>query len=398
MSTGVCVINRNGIALAADSAGTYTSGTGNVMFYNSMDKVFSLSESNKCGAIIYGNMSFYNVSVDQVLREFKLYVDEHKQVEDFFDIWDYFQKYIEEQYCYYKFDEAEKEYCQWFISTLINDWGNRIKDIILEENASEKIKLILGDLRKHIDICVKVEGFEIEKYIQAEYFEFYKQEIERTVPQLKGYETFYHEFWELLCDYFNLWIESESKKKVGILFAGYGTKDAFPKCLWIDIHKIFKSKIKYKEKKRFTGDGKNAEIIPIAQREEIMTFCRGISSKFIDSIPETAKNLIENQIDSLSASEFSDEQKHKLKLELVKCSKNLSDKIMEEVQNDNIQPIIDSVKLIALPEMAFLAENLIDITALKRTYALDGNQQTVGGPTDVAVISKASGFVWIKQK
>ena len=40
MSVGVCIINRNGIALAADSAGTYT---GNKMFYNSMNKVFSLS-------------------------------------------------------------------------------------------------------------------------------------------------------------------------------------------------------------------------------------------------------------------------------------------------------------------------------------------------------------------
>lgn len=37
MSVGVCIINRNGIALAADSAGTYT---GNKMFYNSMNKVF----------------------------------------------------------------------------------------------------------------------------------------------------------------------------------------------------------------------------------------------------------------------------------------------------------------------------------------------------------------------
>ena len=36
MSVGVCIINRNGIALAADSAGTYT---GNKMFYNSMNKV-----------------------------------------------------------------------------------------------------------------------------------------------------------------------------------------------------------------------------------------------------------------------------------------------------------------------------------------------------------------------
>ena len=33
MSVGVCVINRNGIALAADSAGTFSP---NKMFYNSV--------------------------------------------------------------------------------------------------------------------------------------------------------------------------------------------------------------------------------------------------------------------------------------------------------------------------------------------------------------------------
>ena len=49
MSVGVCVINRNGIALAADSAGTFN---GNEMFYNSMNKVFSLSKHNVVGAII----------------------------------------------------------------------------------------------------------------------------------------------------------------------------------------------------------------------------------------------------------------------------------------------------------------------------------------------------------
>ena len=52
MSVGVCIINRNGIALSADSAGTFT---GNKMFYNSMDKFFSLSAIKPLGAITYGN-------------------------------------------------------------------------------------------------------------------------------------------------------------------------------------------------------------------------------------------------------------------------------------------------------------------------------------------------------
>ena len=71
MSVGVCIINRNGIALAADSAGTFT---GNKMFYNSMNKVFSLSRQNVYGAITYGATTIHNVSIDQILKEFRKFL------------------------------------------------------------------------------------------------------------------------------------------------------------------------------------------------------------------------------------------------------------------------------------------------------------------------------------
>ena len=75
-----------------------------------------------------------------------------------------------------------------------------------------------------------------------------------------------------------------------------------------------------------------------------------------------------------------------------------SSAIESTIQNDNVIPILNSVHLIPLAEMAFLAESLVNITSLKRTFAIDGNQQTVGGPTDVAVMSKGDGFVWVKNK
>ena len=80
------------------------------------------------------------------------------------------------------------------------------------------------------------------------------------------------------------------------------------------------------------------------------------------------------------------------------CKDSLSNAIDTKVQTNNVDPIINSVRLIPLSEMASLAENLVNITSLRRTYAIDGNQQTVGGPTDVAVLSKGDGFVWIKRK
>ncbi len=43
-----------------------------------------------------------------------------------------------------------------------------------------------------------------------------------------------------------------------------------------------------------------------------------------------------------------------------------------------------------------MAESLVNLTSFKRRVTMD--PETVGGPIDVAVISKGDGFVWIKRK
>lgn len=47
-------------------------------------------------------------------------------------------------------------------------------------------------------------------------------------------------------------------------------------------------------------------------------------------------------------------------------------------------------------EMADMAEALVEITSLRRR--VDSPLESVGGPIDVAVISKGDGLVWIKRK
>ena len=144
MSVGVCIINRNGIALAADSAGTFT---GNKMFYNSMNKVFALSKEKPYGAITYGATSIYNVSVDQILKEFTIYLA-NKDILDFYEIETLFVSFIKEKQEYYRFDNGESPLCTSLIKELVVDWGNKIKSIINEEDSKQKINDILEELKK----------------------------------------------------------------------------------------------------------------------------------------------------------------------------------------------------------------------------------------------------------
>ena len=41
---------------------------------------------------------------------------------------------------------------------------------------------------------------------------------------------------------------------------------------------------------------------------------------------------------------------------------------------------------------------MINITSLRRKVAIDNNIGTVGGPVDLAIISKGEGFIWLKRK
>ena len=43
-----------------------------------------------------------------------------------------------------------------------------------------------------------------------------------------------------------------------------------------------------------------------------------------------------------------------------------------------------------------MAESIIELTSLKQRVSL--NVESVGGPVDIAVITKGDGFVWIKRK
>lgn len=226
MSVGVCIINRNGIALAADSAGTYT---GNKMFYNSMNKVFSLSRKYVYGAITYGATTIYNVSIDQVLKEFRTYLDSREHISDFFEIPPLFEAFINQNSSYYKFDLAEANHCNGLIKDLVVDWGNKIKTVATEVDAENKISEILNQLETVMRGSLKIDNYDVSAYIKTTYNDYFNMLIGMIVPELNNFPTQKECFWDYICNYFNLSLTNETNNYMGLFFAGYGHCDAFPK-------------------------------------------------------------------------------------------------------------------------------------------------------------------------
>ena len=394
MSVGVCVINRNGIALAADSAGTYT---GNKMFYNSMNKVFSLSRKYVYGAITYGATTIYNVSIDQVLKEFRAYLDAQVPMDDFFEILPAFEEFIKRNITYYKFDIAETKHCNTLIKELAVNWGKKIKAVASDADAQNQIKTVLAELSVVMDGSIRISNYDVSSHIDKIYSAYFNELVGMVVPELNSFPDLKERFWGYICHYFNLSLTNETNNAMGLFFAGYGSNDAFPKFIHIELYRVVGGKVKYKLIERYEESNNHAQIVPLAQRDVILTFCRGISNTFVNYIPQKVESIINTKINALSDA-FTDEQKNELKAAFSSSQNDIASAIGAAIQKENVNPILDSVQLIPLPEMAFLAESLVNITSLKRTFAIDGNQQTVGGPTDVAVMSKGDGFVWIKRK
>jgi hypothetical protein len=48
------------------------------------------------------------------------------------------------------------------------------------------------------------------------------------------------------------------------------------------------------------------------------------------------------------------------------------------------------------PDLAAFAESLVTVSSMKRKVTV--GPETVGGPVDVAVISRHEGFIWVKRK
>ena len=59
-------------------------------------------------------------------------------------------------------------------------------------------------------------------------------------------------------------------------------------------------------------------------------------------------------------------------------------------------PVMDAVRFFSPTEMARMAETLVSLESFRQQVTL--KDETVGGPIDVAVITRGDGFIWIKRK
>lgn len=89
--------------------------------------------------------------------------------------------------------------------------------------------------------------------------------------------------------------------------------------------------------------------------------------------------------------------KEKVKSVSRDVARQLITRLREHRDKRHLEPILQSIGFLPKDELAHVASSLVNLSSFHKRMSIS-EDETVGGPIDVAVISKGDGFVWIERK
>lgn len=402
MSAGICIMNKNAIALAADSAVTIGN---HLAIHNTANKLFAISKTAPIGVIIYANADLMYIPMEIILKQYKKHLNAttfstlDEYVNDFFE-------FLVQNIDLFHFKQNEQNLVMDICNDLLNGLYGDYKLLIQRKVEKVKKELTANELRQiqneaihmtehFIDSLQPISNLKISQYIIDTYFSDIKQCIAARFEWLNNEGL--DDFVRKVCSIYDK--QFFRNGYVGLAFTGYGNNAIFPKMIHMHISGIINNKVRYIINEDFEiNENQDAMITPFAQTDVMQTFLFGINDSFIDALSNEIPKQIQHSLQNMDISFFVNGKKEIVEQELLKATGNIIEQIIHKAQTQYLQPITQAVATLPIEELALLAESMINITSLRRKVALDNNIGTVGGPIDVAIISKNDGFIWMKRK
>jgi len=412
MTAQVALMNKSAVALATDSAVTINTSGGDKI-YNTVNKLFTLSKYYPIGIMIYGSAQFMGIPWESVIKIYR------KQLKDssFNSLKGYSDDFINflknSQELVNARDEADyfRQCFGGYLSRIEKEIDKKVKEKLKSKNKlSKKNFQEISDniIEKHFNEWQNESKLEIK-----EADSFIKQSKKLFSKEIKDIIASIFEKYPLTgssirkLEEFAILLFNKDRFKnnsSGIVIAGFGEQEIFPSLVNFSVEGRIKNYLKYKLEREFsTNTHGTASIIPFAQTEMVHTFMEGVNpiyqrnvvNKFVQGLIDNYPKLLIEKLTNIS---YTDKNK------LSELFASLTDKIYKDFEKELrgyreqhfINPIMSIVDFLPKDELAAMAESLVNLTSFRRHVSLDS--ETVGGPIDVAVISKGDGFIWIKRK
>lgn len=413
MTAIVGILNKLAAVLAADSAMTVTRGE-RMKVYNNTTKIFNLSQDNHVGVMFFNYVDFMGTPWEVI---FKLYHDKRggKQFATVKEYADDFYRFVASEK-YFCGEEQQKDYFDGELGTYygkvksaaIEDFQ---KEIAESEDDEEVDKVAL--LRKHLLVWIEAVNEQAEELgVNPEFEDFSKKEFMSYDKEL------FTDLQELIHDdglpvdmmdewqhgFYNYIRSRLYYNGTGIIFVGYGSDDIFPTLLPTYVSGAFDNRLRYyidMEGLTSIGDDCSAYICPFAQSDVMITLMKGIApnyyEKVLESYTDSVTAIKEKIVNKLKGNGVDNALIEKVKaLDTSDIDRKHTEMLDSYMQSEYIDGIVDAVESFSITDMVIMAENLVSITGLQRHFS--SSDETVGGPIDVAVITRSEGFRWAKHK
>jgi hypothetical protein len=417
MTAEIVIMNKEAVALAADSAVSLVTGPAEnpQKIFTSANKIFRLSRNHTVAFMIYNNAAFLGIPWEPLITRFgdSLGPSPLTALADYADRFLHFLKSEEELIT----ADIEKQYFTSMIYTYYHAFRQifqqnsleiiRVQGVISEDQVGEIVAEKINEIYTQIISTESVPGIDQSriKDLQKAYDEIITRAIPEVFEQLPILDPARVQLKEipfLFFEKFSGTLDPMVHNFSGIVIAGFGKDEIFPSLVTYAIEGRLAGTLKFKEidNKKITLEN-GAYVIPFAQREMVDIFMSGIDPRLTDALVESLTEIFHEfpQAIADSIETINDDEKTHLKTLFQPQSDDLITRISTYIDNyraSNTIPIINVVISLPKTELAAMAESLVNLTSLKRKVSLQA--ETVGGPVDVAVLSKRDGFVWIRKK
>lgn len=397
MTAIVGVLNKHGVAIAADSAVTF-GNTHKVV--HTGNKVFALSKFKPVSVATYGRLSFMGTPWDLIIKLYRQKLGR----KSFSTIKEYVQDFI--QYLHSKNFYADTLTQRRYLKENIQEFYDKVEAQAREEKSfsnDNAVKIIQSRLEECLSLN-KISTNLCEELINYPFKDFYafaSNEIEEVINsklyQLDAKqkalfaESYFYYLRQIL----------DTQDTTGLVFSGYGESEIYPSLYSISISLGIDNRLRYywRESAEINESGTVASVIPFAQIDVTQTIIRGINPSFYNVLATTFKDSMHGfaaQIAGLIEPINKDAANAILGLDTGKVATEFINKTSEQFRQGYTDPLLNTVVNLDKEDMSNMAESFVSLTSLVRR--MSPMEETVGGPVDVVFISKGDGLIWMKRK
>lgn len=409
MTAEVALLNKHGVALAADSAVTITGESGNKI-YNAANKLFALSKYEPICVMIYGNAELMGVPWETIIKSYRQELGS-KGFPKAVDYYNHFLAFLGTSDAFFG-DDVQRE---GFARVAVRIFSRIQHRVRLSVDALLKAGREL-DPQELPTLISQTINAELQPLAGAKYAVGMNQEFEARIADehselLDGMLQLVFEDLPLTDDDRQLLrkgvVFAHTRDRTlpassGVVVAGFGRDEHFPALYSATVETRIGNRLKFQNEKISEINHENvAQVVPFAQTDGVELFLTGIDPFHATFATRLAMSTMRELKDAILESLALPEEK--LQSVAVECEKltdehwrSFSEQARNKRQENYVDPLLSVIEMLPKDELAAAAEALVNLTSLRRKMSMEA--ETVGGPIDVAVISKGDGLVWIQRK